>query len=114
MNNLRTVISRILDITGYRGETEIKEGLIDLCRQQATYNLLNSLSKEKKAALTKELAENYSLAKSQKMISSLFTKEKLEQTFKKASEEIVKNYIKAIWPVLSIEQRKEILAYLNS
>lgn len=110
MNNLRTVISRILDITGYGDKTEFTEGLIDLCRQQATFNLINSLSTGKREAFEKELANSKNAKETQKIVSKMFAEGEYKQVFKIASEEIIKSYIEAIWPVLSATQKKEVIS----
>jgi hypothetical protein len=111
--SLKKIIAEVHKIIGYNQDPEIIDDLISLCNQQAVFNLINSLSKENRDIFKDQLAEAKSLQEAQKIMFKFFTKEERLIVQAKAAGEILSKYIKAIWPVLSADKKKEVLVYLN-
>lgn len=111
----KDIIIQILDIAGYgENKEDFADQLLSLCQQQASVDLIKSLPEERQTLLEKTLSQQPNPQIIEQVLKDNFTEDAIFQALKKATENIIKDYLQTIAPHLSDPQKKDVQTYIQS
>lgn len=111
----KEIITQILDMAGYgENKEEFADQLLTLCQQQAFVDLIKSLPEETQTLLENSLSDQPNSQNIDQVLKDHFTEEEILQSLKKATENIIKNYLQTISSHLSDSQKNNLQTYMQS
>lgn len=114
-NDALNIITRVLDIIGYTDDKEkFGTDFLNLCRQQAIINLLDSVPDQQRSVLIKNLSAKKKPDEIEKVLEDYFDKKQQNKALEKAVENGFKDYINELEPNLSDEIKLKLREYLQS
>lgn len=114
-SNITEVLSQILDIIDFSdNKEEFINKFVDLSRQQALLNLLDSVPTNKQVQLKQELSTKKSLDEVAKEFQNIFTPQQYQEELTHTTNNLLNKYLISIMSSLSVNQRKELKALRSS
>ncbi|MBP9716836.1 MAG: hypothetical protein KBD51_02730 [Candidatus Levybacteria bacterium] len=112
--NPKEIILNVLEIIGYSDDREkFANEFLGLILQKSINNLAEKLPQNK----LDQLRQRLSLSKPEKLetlLKDYFSGEELNESVKKVSENMFKEYLEEVGPTLSNSQKEDLQKYLTS
>jgi hypothetical protein len=115
MTTARDILLKILEAIDYRDSREafVDEFLRNI-RLQSVVNLIQSLPAEKQTAVNQQLSHHQNVPeKIASLLKDYFSQQELDQALETAAKQAVTEYIQAITPTLSLNQKEKLLRVME-